>query len=111
MTEAQYRAAFDEYRQCMEEHGYALVGVEEDGVVIEYTYVEDATLTGVEPTCYEPFYPYDSTWQIQNEDTSEAARLYHACLLRADIPPEDTLREMHEQLLAAGIDPGACLPE
>lgn len=110
VTETEYRDAFDDYRSCMEDHGYALIGVEQNGVVIEWMYVEEATTTGVEEDCYEPFYPLDSAWQIQNEDTSVAARLYQQCLRRADIAPAETLAEMHEQLLAAGIDPSSCLP-
>lgn len=110
VTEDEYRLAFEDYRTCMEEHGYALVHVEENGEVIEYAYVEDATTTGVESLCYAPFHPIDAAWQIQNEDVSRTADLYRLCLRRVDIPPAPTMSEMHQQLLDAGIDPLSCIP-
>lgn len=67
-TEAEYRAAFDRYSQCMSTAGYPLVFVDQTGTIIQYSNTAEAVNSGHEARCYaSEFERLDMAWQLQHE--------------------------------------------
>lgn len=108
----EYRAGFDRFESCMNEHGYALARVEERNSIIEYSISSTAVEAGVDVLCYEKhFQPLDSEWQINHEDESEGAQFLRDCLIASGIEPGSTMDELDRQVKDAEIDLAACLEQ
>lgn len=68
VTEAEYRAGFDRYRQCMADAGYPLGSVNESDTVISYENSAEAVQSGKEGHCYAAeFAELDMQWQVANQ--------------------------------------------
>lgn len=68
VTDAEYRAGFSTYSDCMANAGYPLVGVDTDRTIIEYSNTSAAVSSGAEQQCYSRhFLLLDMEWQVQNQ--------------------------------------------
>ncbi len=109
VTDAEYRAAFARYSECMTKAGYPLLGVNDAGTVITYSNSNEAVTSGVEGRCYAlEFGQIDAAWQIANEYESETQRALRACLEAEGITPGPDVATVWQQLQDAGIDPVEC---
>ena len=109
VTEAEYRAGFDRYQQCMTNAGHPLQFVNDTGVIVEYSNSGAAVQSGVEGDCYAlEFYQLDMNWQVANEYESNTNIALRACLEAAGLTPAGTASEVWEQIEENNIDPIEC---
>ncbi len=104
VTEDQYRAAFNEFADCMMNAGYPVIVRDDSGTVIQYSIPGTVVGTEVETECYGPFQPIDTAWQIANEDTSEAALQVRACLVEQGIEPAGTASGDWQQVVENDLE-------
>lgn len=71
VTEAEYRAQFDRYSDCMTAAGYPLDGVNKAGPIITYINSGASVSSGAEGRCYaEEFAQIDGMWQATHQPGS-----------------------------------------
>jgi hypothetical protein len=110
VTRAEYLAAFDRYVGCMSAAGFEVDAPNRDSTVIRYTITGSAVDSGADELCYvSEFQEVDSDWQVQNQDTSETARLFNSCLEANGLAPAKTVTGAYRALTEAGVDIGGCL--
>lgn len=110
VTDAEYRAAFARYSECMTAAGYPLQGSNTNGTIIDYSNSNEAVTSGVEGRCYAlEFQQIDIGWQIANEYESETQRALRACLQAQGITPGPDVETVGQQLADADVDPIECL--
>jgi hypothetical protein len=65
-TEAEYRAGFDRYSECMSDAGYPVVFIDQTGTIIQYSNRMEAVTSGHEARCYaSEFEQLDTAWQLE----------------------------------------------
>lgn len=71
VTEAEYRAGFDRYAQCMTDAGYPVDVIDATAPIIRYVNSGAAVHSGVEGHCYAlELALLDATWQAANQRTA-----------------------------------------
>ncbi len=109
-TREEYLAAFNRFVGCMSGAGFEVLGNDTTQVIIEYAITADAVQSGADELCYvSQFRDVDTAWQLQNEDSSETARVFRECLEENGITPSATMAELTQQLEDAGISVESCL--
>ncbi|WP_336921341.1 hypothetical protein [Aquipuribacter sp. SD81] len=112
-TEAENRAAYERYRQCLAAEGF---DVPEDPILqSDGTFmggVPDAAVrSGVDAECYDREWALtDTLFQTRPEfqDAPSRTRWMRECLEERGIAPRDTADGLAEQLREAGIRPADC---
>lgn len=112
VTRDEYVAGFQRFQACMTEKGYALVNVDQQSEIIDYSISTTAVDTGADVECYEPhFQALDAEWQVAHEDQSEGAEFMRDCVVAAGHEPATTAAELAKQIEDYEIDLAQCLEE
>jgi hypothetical protein len=109
VTRAEYVAAYNRYAGCMAALGYPIGDVPQSTIVISYAIVNAAVSDGADATCFPREYEQvDEKWQIENEQTSIAARAIADCLVSHGLTPLGSPEDMIAQLQSIDLGLGNC---
>lgn len=110
ITRGEYTSGFARFSACLNQAGFDVVAVKENGNLIEYSVPADAVATGDDDRCYRgEFVDIDRGWQLAHEDESFTTRMNQACLDANGVPASKSAEEVWKQLERHGLDEEACL--